>query len=199
MYKVLLTLILGLSVVLAQLMPRPNCGKMSCDNPEMANQDFNPMTPDEPIMPPDIMCKQNPREMVETIRIYKITEELNLTEDQSMRFFPKLKEMRIVKEEFNQTRIKLTEQLEGYLKDPNKFTKDIKSIITEIETNELKLREKENRIKKEINNILTPEQQAKFMLFQMRFNQEMREMVGKAKGFRKNIQDKEHPKRWRLY
>lgn len=146
----------------------------------------------------DFMCKQDPKEMVETIRIYKMTEELNLTQDQSTKFFPKLKELRLAKEEFRETRLKIADEMEQYLKDPDKFTKEIKVLVGALEANEQKLRDIENRVKKEIGNILTPEQQAKFLLFQMQFNKQMREMVDKAKDFKKDGQE-DKPKRWRIY
>lgn len=202
MYKVLITLTLGLSFVFAQ--PSPNINRMPCHNPTSdksecpkalsgdptaVNPECAKMTGANPMMCEDFTCKQDPKQMVETIRIYKITEALDLTENQSVRFFPKLKEMRDAKEEFNQTRMKMVERLDGYLQDSKKFSADIKSLIAEFEASETNLRGKEARIKKEIANILTPEQQAKFMLFQMRFNREMREMVGKAREMHRGMKD----------
>lgn len=198
MNKVLIALVIGLGVLIAQPIPSHNRCPVPCENVKMEKPDCVVSMDNEMTNPPDFMCKQNPQEMVETIRIYKMSEELNLSQDQSVKFFPKLKEMRLAKEEFNQTRFKIAEQMEKFLQDSDKFSKEIKALVAELEANELKLREKEARIKKEIGNILTPEQQAKFMLFQMQFNKEMREMVGKAKKFHKEFQDQK-PKKWRIY
>jgi Spy/CpxP family protein refolding chaperone len=184
--------------VIAQPMECDDCEPMAY-HPQTMNRNMCVMRPDDMMSRSDMLCKQNPKEMVETIRIYKITEELDLSEDQSVRFFPKLKEMRTAHEEYIASRRRLSEQLEGYLKDPNKFAKDIKSLVSELEAVETKLREKETRIKKEIGNILTPEQQAKYMLFQQRFNREMREMVGKAKDMHKEMHQKRQPGKWRIF
>jgi len=150
----------------------------------------------------DMECKQDPKEMVETIRIYKITEELDLTQDQSVKFFPKLKEMRDAREVYNAIKMTIGERLNSYLENPDKFKNEIKSLVGELEANETKMRESENRIKKEISNILTPEQQAKFLLFSMKFNQEMREMVGKARDMQRDMQRPPEvpapPKLWRF-
>ncbi|MBS4015180.1 MAG: hypothetical protein KGZ86_01920 [Candidatus Latescibacteria bacterium] len=197
MYKILITLLAGLSLVMAQPGICDDCDAMH--NHQAVNRNLRMTRTDDMMFEADMLCKHNPKEMIETIRIYKITEELNLTEDQSVRFFPKLKELRIAKEDFFETRVNLSERLQRYLQDPDKFSKEVKSLVAEIEANEAKLRDKEARIKKEIAGILTPEQQAKFMLFQQRFNREMREMVGKAKDMHKDMREKKEPGKWRIY
>ncbi len=197
MYKVLISLVIGLSALIAQPMPHNQC-EMQCGNNMTVKPDCPMQIGKDMPEALDFMCKQDPKEMVETIRIYKMTEELNLTQDQSTKFFPKLKELRLAKEEFRETRLKIADEMEQYLKDPDKFTKEIKVLVGALEANEQKLRDIENRVKKEIGNILTPEQQAKFLLFQMQFNKQMREMVDKAKDFKKDGQE-DKPKRWRIY
>ncbi|MCX8014997.1 MAG: hypothetical protein N2748_03160, partial [candidate division WOR-3 bacterium] len=87
MQKILISLLIGLSIIFAQ-----------------------PIPDDDPPVPPEPMCESElgehkPREMMETIRIWKLTELLNLTEDQRAKFFPKLQDMRKTRDEFEQKRI----------------------------------------------------------------------------------------------
>lgn len=125
--------------------------------------------------------ENEPRKMMEAIRVWKLTKALNLSEEQSTHLFPKLNEMKEARDEFERTRMKVINELEDYLRDAKKFGSEIKTKLQELEMNENNLREKEARLRKEIASILTPEQQAKFILFQMQFDKEMHEMISKLK------------------
>ncbi|MEO0083796.1 MAG: hypothetical protein ABIK33_05395 [candidate division WOR-3 bacterium] len=187
MRNIIFGLLLTLSIILAQPMPE----KLAiADEP-----------PDEPEF-----ASKHPGQMMETIRVWRLTEILNLTEDQSVRFFPKIKELQKAREEFEQKRIEISSAIEDLLKDAKKYEKELKAKIQEFEQYETKLHEKEKQLRKEIANILTPEQQAKFMLFQMRFNREMREMIkemrerkGEMKRKLRERFQEQRRKRWQLW
>jgi Spy/CpxP family protein refolding chaperone len=170
MVKVIAALLIIIGLVFTQPMEKPNCPEYSENEQQMMDRPQGPQ-----------FTEKEPRKMMETIRVWKLTELLNLSEDQSTRFFPKLKEMRDIRDEFEQTRMKVIGELDNFLKDAKKFESEIKNRLQELETGEVKSQEKIAKLKKEIASILTPEQQAKFMLFQMRFDREMHEMISKAK------------------
>ncbi len=199
MYEKLISFIIILSIFIVQGKAQKIDDKFILNQYKVYEKDFYLIPARQSFLEAEFLIKQDLQEMIETIRIYKITQELDLTEEQSVKFFPKLKEMRLAKQEFFDNQTKLNELLERYLQDANKFAKEIKAIISEMETNETKLREKEARIKKEIANILTPEQLAKFLLLQQKFNREMREMVEKAKDMRRELWHRKQPSRLRIY
>ncbi|MCX7785474.1 MAG: hypothetical protein N2201_04515 [candidate division WOR-3 bacterium] len=170
----------------------------ACENCEMCFADEDEIAiaelPEKPGGPK--FAEKRPKEKLEMIQTWKLTEVLNLTEDQSLRFFPKLKELRRAREEFDQKRMKILDEIEDYLRDAKKYEKELKAKIQEMELSETKFQELEKKLRKEIASILTPEQQAKFMLFQMRFNEELRDIIHRAKEMKKEMR----PKRpWRFW
>jgi len=216
MIKVVTILIFGLSLIFAQPMTvqpnEPFCsdcinqGQMmekpdESSGPGLTNQGPMMDRPDEPFGP-EYMNKE-PREKLETIRIWQLTNALDLTEEQGTRLFPKLKDIRQARDSFERTRMKAINNLEEYLRDSKKFSNEIKNKLQEIELNEAKFRETEAKLRKEIASILTPEQQAKFMLFQMRFDNEMRQLIHKARNMpqerMKREQGQRPARRWRFW
>ncbi|MEO0092135.1 MAG: hypothetical protein ABIK61_05460 [candidate division WOR-3 bacterium] len=210
MTKLITIFLFSLGVIFAQpMIPQPPMSKEpypphspmmkpSCSQCEICFADEDEIALAEmPEKPggPDFREKE-PKEKLEMIRAWKLTEVLNLTEDQSIRFFPKLKELRRAREEFDQKRMKILDEIEDYLRDAKKYEKELKAKIQEMELNETKFQELEKKLRKEIASILTPEQQAKFMLFQMRFNEELRDVIHRAKEMKKEMR----PKRpWRFW
>lgn len=199
MYKILISLIIISSILIIRSEAQTADDEFIINQAKVYQKDFYLIPAEQSFLESELLIKQDPQEMIETIRIYKITQELDLTEEQSIKFFPKLKEMRLAKQEFFDNQNKLSTLLERYLQDANKFAKQIKAIISEMEANETKLREKEARIKKEIADILSPEQLAKFLLLQQKFNREMREMVDKAKDMRRELWHRKQPNKFRIY
>jgi Spy/CpxP family protein refolding chaperone len=125
--------------------------------------------------------RKKPQEMVEHLMVYRLTELLSLTEDQSIKFFPKLKELKELRRDFADARRKLIERIEDRLRDFKGPEKDLKDLIAELEAKEKDFHEKEAKIHKEISNILTSQQYAKFLIFQTHFNEEIRKMIEEAR------------------
>ncbi len=165
--------ILASLLIISGLLLASPTGLVKCDDCQKDQMMNNPQGPR--------FLNKEPKEMMETIKIWKLTEALNLNENQSTRFFPKLKEMRDLRDEFEQNRMKALSKLDDYLKDAKKYEPDIKNMIKDFDENEAKFQEKIGKIKKELSSVLTPEQQAKYMLFQSQFDKEMHEMINKAR------------------
>lgn len=194
MAKLITAFILMVSFVIAQPTGNPPCPDNGMDKPMMYGDHMR----DE----------KDPRQMMETVRIWKMTQALDLTEDQSARLFPKMKEMRENMEQFQKFRSRIVGDLESYLRDPKKFAIELKAKLQELDLSEGKMHDLQQKLKREIANILSPEQQAKFMLFQMWFDKEMREMIQKAKehrgdirGMRKDFREgrRESRKLWKFW
>lgn len=152
-----------------------------------------PLNPDidEP-QPPE----RAPKELVETLRKVRLIEELKLTEEQSIKLFPKLNEIRETKEKFEQDRKVLIDELIDLLAKDKKPVDLINAKLDKLFQLEEEFNKKENTLKKEIRKILLPEQQARFILFQLRFERELREMI---QGIRERRQEriKQREKQWR--
>lgn len=127
--------------------------------------------------------KKDPREIIEKIRIYRLTEELDLTDEQAVKFFPKLKELRKVEQDFFEERRSVIIELKALLKadaDPEK----IKSVIDAYRDLMKKRMEAQKNNLEEIQKLLSPVQQAKFIVFQEEFENEIREVIKQVKKFK---------------
>ncbi len=123
---------------------------------------------------------RDPRAIIEKVRIYRLTKELDLTTEQAIEFFPKLNELHKIDNEFREQRhkilIQLKELLSGDAADED--------IIRSLSAYEDILKDRvERQIKKmrEIRTMLTPSQQAKYLIFQDEFEREIREMIKEVK------------------
>lgn len=137
-----------------------------------------------------------PRQLIETLRKVRLIEELNLTDEQSIKFFPKLNEIKEAKDDFNHNRKIMIDELMGLLEKDKKSSDQINIKLDKLFKLEEEFNKKETALKKDIRKILNPEQQARLILFQLRFDKEMREMIQGIKGMRQE-RIKQREKRWR--
>lgn len=130
---------------------------------------------DEPLPEPET------KKAIETLRIWRLTEELNLTEDQSIKFFPRVKALREAREEFEKNRMKLIGEMAELLMSKTD-EKKLKAKIDEFFALEKSFREREDKIRKETANILNTEQQARLIIFMSTFDREVRKLIKEIKG-----------------
>jgi len=124
----------------------------------------------------DTCAWNNERKMLEAVRISRMTEELQLTDQQIAQFFPKLKEMEANLRETGRHQQKLLGQLDSLLaagaKDP-----ELKAKMTQIENDEAERRQRMKMFKAKLDGILTVKQQARMLVFNRKFDDEIRDMV----------------------
>jgi len=119
---------------------------------------------------------KDPRDIIEKVRIYRLTEELDLTEEQAVKFFTRLKELRKIEKDYHKTKAEILIELRNLLKSGG----DDDEILAVIKKYEDLNKEKSIGQKKqfeEIKKILTPTQQASYLIFQDEFEREIREMI----------------------
>ncbi len=212
-----LILLLGVSLVIAQPMNNQPCNPVGPD-PSSDQSNIAPGGPNPDQMYDDMLCQmpmgnpktmmhdmKNPKEMVETIRIWKLTQLLNLSEDQSTKFFPKLNTMRQLRDDYENNRMKAITELDDMLKAEKKDDKAIADKLAEIDQYDAKFQANEAKMKKDVASVLTTEQQAKFMMFQMRFEEDLRMAIHKAQGMKEDAIKKwqenkpDHNRPWRFW
>ncbi len=133
--------------------------------------------------------KKDPREIIEKVRIYKLTEALDLTEEQTTKFFPHLKEMRKTEQEFQKQRLELIQKLRDLLKN-NAPEQEIVNVLNKFQEIHKKRITAQMKEIEDLRQILTPVQQAKFMIFQEDFEREIRELIREVrKGHHKPPED----------
>jgi len=127
--------------------------------------------------------ERDPRAIIEKVRIYRLTEELDLSTDQAVKFFPKLNELRKAEDDFQKERMEFIAKLEEQVRDQAP-EKDLVQTLNGFEALIKVKMEKDKKIRDELRVLLTPVQQAKFVIFQTKFEQEIREMIREIRGHR---------------
>lgn len=129
---------------------------------------------DFPAPPPD--PDNDPRAIIEKVRIYKLTERLNLTTDQAVKFFPKLNELRKVEENFQTQKMEIIQQLRDLVRK-QASAEEINNVLQRFTEIRQKKWDKETLLYQEIKSLLTPLQQANLLIFQEEFEREIRDMI----------------------
>ncbi len=117
------------------------------------------------------------RRLIETIKIWKMTEALELSEDQAAKLFPKLTQLEISRREFYRRQQLLRMDLTRLLKQRPFRDQDIKTRLDELDRAEDDFKGRERAVKAELRSILSLEQQARLALFEERFEAEMRHTI----------------------
>lgn len=117
------------------------------------------------------------RRLIETIKIWKMTEALNLDEHQAAKLFPKLAQLEASRREFYRRQRLLRGELAELLKQRPLRDEEIKARLDQLDRTETDFRGHEQAIKGGLRSILSPEQQARLALFEDRFETEMRNVI----------------------
>lgn len=137
---------------------------------EVMAQPFAPTAPRAPGAPEG-------RHLIETIKIWKMTEALNLDEGQAAKLFPKLAQLEASRREFYRRQHVLRNELAELLRQRPLQDEEIKARLDQLDRAEIDFRGREQAIKGGLRSILSPEQQARLALFEDRFESEMRRVI----------------------
>ena len=147
----------------------------------MAQDDFTgPMDPDR-------------REQMESLRIWKMTEFLDLTPEQAKRFFPRLKEYEArIHENMNKQRDIMKKIYElGKDKDYKATDKEVKEYAWQLANLEKDIAEQKAKFVIDIGDVLTENQQLKFIVFDNRFRNRLMRSIYQPSGHRMKSPRKE--------
>ena len=124
--------------------------------------------------------KHDPRVIIENVRIYRLTKELDLTTEQTIEFFPKLNELQKVDREFRSKQQQIMGELRILVQDS---APDIEIIETLTRYEDVFKDRVERQVMKrqELRKMLTPNQQARYLIFQDEFEREIKRMIQEVK------------------
>ena len=126
---------------------------------------------------------KDPRAIIEKVKIYRLTQELDLSTEQAEVFFPKLHELQKIEKDFHEQRAEMLRELKGLVVD-GENEHEIVIIITEFEDAQKKKVDAHIQKMEDIWMVLTPVKRAKFLIFEDEFHQEIREMIKEVKKHR---------------
>lgn len=117
------------------------------------------------------------REKIQTMKIWKLTEEVGLSPEQSEKFFPIYNKHQKALEELEASRRELVDRLERMSNSAEVSDKEISETTRQLEEIPGKIIEERNKFMREISAVLPLRQQAKLMVFEERFRQRLQEFV----------------------
>lgn len=121
------------------------------------------------------------RENIETLRMWKLLEVLDLTSEQSDKFLPVLKDFQKARRNFEDQRRDLLRQLETTLQSASD-EKKLKEILANLENNREQFQTELDKYMDQSKAILTIEQQARLALFEDQFERKMMETIEQIRG-----------------
>lgn len=132
--------------------------------------------------------ERDSRKVIEAVYIWRMTEELDLSEEQISKFFPKLKKLENAETEHSLRTAKAIAELGELLKSDKPSRSALKKKMDELELLESEFQKKKAKLKDEMRDVLSIEQQAKLVVFRHRFHKEMRKVIRDIR-----MQRHEHP------
>ncbi|KPL19122.1 MAG: hypothetical protein AMJ92_04410 [candidate division Zixibacteria bacterium SM23_81] len=121
--------------------------------------------------------KEKVRKQISSVKAWQLTEDLNLSEEQAQVLFPAQKAYQEQKEELRKQREAEEKELDQLLEAKEKNRGLIQKKMARLKDIDKQCRANEDQFRKKISKILTVEQQAKYELFDKKFNTRLREMI----------------------
>jgi Spy/CpxP family protein refolding chaperone len=134
--------------------------------------------------PPSKEQMEKVRKRVEMVRIWKLTEDLDLDEKTADRLFPILRKYDKKKVELKSEMFKSRRQMRQLESGRSGEKVDAEKLLEDMEKNRARMRAIEEDQYKAIKKVLTPEQMVKYIAFEQRFRREMKQMLRESKGQR---------------
>ena len=118
-------------------------------------------------------------ERIEQLRKVRLIEVLDMKEDQSIRFFARLKEHDAVRHDLMKEKDATLDKVEQLLRDhasPDAFT----TVFEEAASIDTRIQDERKKFFDSLSDILSVEQRAKFLIFERRFERELRDAFREA-------------------
>lgn len=122
------------------------------------------------------------RENIETLRMYKLLEALDLTSEQSTEFLPALKEFQDAKRKFRDDREVFLRHLEEALESEKTDEKKLEQTLAALEKVREEFQAEFVSFMTKARATLTLKQRAKLQLFEERFEKRLRDSIRRMRG-----------------
>lgn len=121
------------------------------------------------------------RERIETLRVWKMIEFLDLTPEQSDEFLPLLRKFQKAQKQLDMAKKELFGELKDELESEEPDEQELKNIMNELEKNKEAAENERNDFLINSRKTLSTIQQARLLLFEHRFEGELRETLRKLR------------------
>ena len=110
--------------------------------------------------------------IIEALLVWRLVDELDLTEQQIARVFPRIKQLKEVRLELGRRKRTLEFELRQLLAQRPQDSDAIRVKVAQLQTLRAEIEQRRQRVLRQIQTVLTVEQQAKFVLIAERFEAE---------------------------
>lgn len=116
-----------------------------------------------------------------TIYIWKMTDAVGLTDQQAAKIFPKIREAFQIRWESAAKRRHLLQRLQRAIDSVPQEEEGLKRLLAEWEKNEAKLHAAQEEMREALKRVLTPQQEAKSLLFEEQFEGDLIRVIAKIR------------------
>ncbi len=131
------------------------------------------------------------RESVNTLRLLRMTQALDLTEEQAAKIFPALNRTEKEKRDINRQIGQKLKELRLILAKEKPEEQEIEQAIGDIKKLRTALRIKEEELEKIIEENLTLVQRAKYVVFSVDFSRGLREKIDRVRRLQKKLAERD--------
>ena len=117
------------------------------------------------------------RELLDTLRELHLVKELQLPQDKAKLLLEKVRYARKVKQNYLVQRYQIEKKLDTLLELPNPDQAKIQKILQELEAAKMQYYQHIIQADQELRTMLSPEEQAKYVLFQRNFDKRLKEII----------------------
>jgi Spy/CpxP family protein refolding chaperone len=146
--------------------------------------------PPEPPQPPPPEKMEQLRRDIENMRVWKMTQYLELSTEQSTKFFPIFNDFQGKREKIEEEQAEMMRRLAELVESEGEQEGEMRGLISGVEKNRRKMVDLVDEFRREAGKVLSLKQQAKLVLFEEHFRREIRGMIDDIrtrKGFHEDI------------
>jgi len=125
----------------------------------------------------DMPMRAKIRERLQTVKIWRLTEEVGLTSEQSEKFFPLYNQHQKAIDELEIKRGEILNRLENLAENDNSQNSEISDAMAAFERSSQDLIQEKVRFFNELSKVLDTRQKARWLVFEERFKQRIQEII----------------------
>ncbi len=130
---------------------------------------------------PNAKQRERVRERIEMMKMWKLTEALDLDEQTAQKLFPLLNTYEEQNRQLRQKRTGLIKQMQAEIGKEKADPAALKKLVDEFKKNELEITRSRNQQIDDISTVLSEEQVAKLIVFVPQFEKNVRNMMGEVR------------------
>jgi len=133
------------------------------------------------------------RERIKTVKIWKLTEELNLTSKQSEQFFPLYNQFQEEKQQIESARMGTLQRLDELTAAENPPENEISGLLQKLDDYDAQMNAGQIEFREQLKDIISMRQIGRLYVFEIKFQNEIRDILKDAMMERRERRFKDQP------